>query len=132
MQRALQIRVSVTNLFSKWRTVKHSSAERFRMPPPGGHKEINSRGAVSCVRYPVEVVEDVGGVSGSEAGRRHADDGHAVGDLHLLLYLRQVVRLVLPAGSGRHVAELHGAVVQPLGERREPTVTHTSDTVTSW
>lgn len=32
---ALQMRVSVTNLFSKWRMVKQSSAERFWMFPPG-------------------------------------------------------------------------------------------------
>lgn len=69
-----------------------------------------------CERYPVEVVQDVGGVSGPEAGGRDADDGHAVGDLHLLLHLRQVVRLALPAATGRHGAELHRAVVQPLGD----------------
>lgn len=69
-----------------------------------------------CERYPVEVVQDVGGVSGPEAGGWDADDGHAVGDLHLLLHLRQVVRLALPAAAGRHGAELHRAVVQPLGD----------------
>ena len=62
----------------------------------------------------MEVVEDVGGVAGSEAGRGHADDGHVVGDLHLLLHTGQVVGLVLAGHPRRHVAELHGSVVQPL------------------
>lgn len=56
--------------------------------------------ALVCERYPVEVVQDVGGVSGPEARGRDTDDGHAVGDLHLLLYLWQVIWLALPAAAG--------------------------------
>ena len=71
-----------------------------------------SKKMVEMFRYPVEVMKDVGGVPGSEAGRGHADDGHAVRDLHLLLHLGQVVGLALPPGG--HVTELHGTVVHPL------------------
>lgn len=86
----------------------------------GGNRrrQERSRGSVR-ERYPVEVVEDVGGVSGPEAWRRDADDGHAVRDLHLLLHLRQVVWLALSVTSGRHIAELHRAVIQPLEEHRK-------------
>ena len=70
----------------------------------------------ACVSspHPVEVVEDVGGIARPEARRGHADDGHVVGDLHLLLHAGQVVGLVLAGHPGGHVAELHGSVVQPL------------------
>lgn len=86
----------------------------------GGNRrwQERSRGSVR-ERYPVEVVEDVGGVSRSEAWRRDADDCHAVRDLHLLLHLRQVVRLALSVSSGRHVAELHRAMIQPLEQHRK-------------
>lgn len=73
-----------------------------------------------CQRYPVEVVQDVGGVSGPEARGRDTDDSHAVRDLHLLLHLRQVVRLALPAVAGGHGAKLHGAVIQPLEDDKVP------------
>lgn len=70
-----------------------------------------------CRCYPVEVMEDVSGVSRSEARRWDADDSHAVRDLHLLLHPWQVVWLALTSSSARHITELHRAVIQPLQER---------------
>lgn len=49
---ALQILVSVTNVFSKWWKVKHSSAERFWMPPSA--KRTQSIGP----KYPNDILQD--------------------------------------------------------------------------
>lgn len=65
-----------------------------------------------CMTYPVEVMENVGRVSRSEARRGDTDDGHAVRDLYLLLHSGQVVRLALC--SAWHVAELHCSMIHPL------------------
>lgn len=60
-------------------------------------------------------MEDVSRISRSEAGWWDADDGHAVGDLHLLLHPGQIVWLTLSFIAGRHATELHRTVIQPLG-----------------
>lgn len=90
----------------------------LRTRAPAGQKAV-ARGS-----HPVEVVEDVGGVSGPKARRGHADDGHAVRDLHLLLHPRQVVGLALRPGG--HVGELHRSVIQPLVGSRERSIIQTT------
>lgn len=64
--------------------------------------------------HPLKVVQYICGVTRSEVWRGDADDRHVVGDLHLLLYTGQVVRLVLSKHLVWPVIVLHGAMIEPL------------------
>lgn len=58
------------------------------------HEQVQkSVGSWLCGFYPVEVMEDVCGISWSETRRWDTDDGRVIRNLHLLLHLRQIVWL---------------------------------------